>query len=113
VNALLAAITASHARMQEAAVRMEARAVEIQARLTRLAALQASAAEIAGTMREVTEFARGSKDARQILERLAPVEERVGKAFEEARAEEFEDVARDIAGMRDMLGALRRKLQAL
>lgn len=113
VEALLAAINAAHGRMQQGAVDMEARAVEIQARLKRLEALRTSTAEIGAALREVTEFAQGVRDARQILERLAPVEERIGRAFEEARAEEFEDVAHDIAGMRDMLGAMRRKLKTL
>ena len=113
VNALLVAINAAHARMGEVAVRMEARAVEIQARMARLETLQAGTAEISVSVREATEAAKGVKDARQILALLDPIEERVGKAFEEARADGFEDVARDIAGMRDMLASMRKKLQSL
>ena len=113
VEALLAAINAAHGRMQQGGARMEARAVEIQARLARLEVLRTRTAEIGEALREVTAFAQGVRDARQILERLAPVEERIGRAFEEARAEEFEDVAHDIAAMRDMLAAMRRKLGSL
>ena len=99
--------------MEEVAARMSTRAAEIQARMGRLETLHASSVDIGGSVREMTEFAKQSKDARQILERLDPVEARVGKAFEEARAEGFEDVAHDIAGMRDMLSVLRKKLQSL
>lgn len=113
VNALLAAIQASRGRMDEVAARMEARAAEIQARMARLEALHAGTAEIGAAIREAAEFAKGATEARQILERLVPVEERVGRAFEEARAEGFEDVAHDVAGMRDMLASMRKKLQAL
>lgn len=113
LNALLAAINGAHGRMQEAAGRMEARAVEIQARVARLEALQAGTAGMGTSLRELSDFAKGSQDPRQILERMAPVEERVGKAFDEARAEGFEDVARDVAAMRDMLAAMRKKLQSL
>jgi chromosome segregation ATPase len=113
VNALLAAINAAHGRIQEVAARMGERAVEIQARLARLEALQTTTAGLAGSVREATEFAKGTKDARQILDRLGPIEEQVGRAFEEARAEGFDDVARDMAGMREMLGSMRKKLQSL
>jgi chromosome segregation ATPase len=113
VTALLAAINASRGRMEEVAARMEARAVEIQARMARLETLHAGTAEIGAAIREAAEFAKGAQDARQILERLTPIEERVGRAFEEARKEGFEDVARDVAGMRDMLASMRKKLQSL
>jgi chromosome segregation ATPase len=113
VQALLAAINASNGRMQEVAARMEARAVEIQARMARLETLHAGTADIGASVRELTEFAKGVKEARPLLERLAPVEERVSRAFEEARADGFEDVARDIAGMRDLLASMRKKLQSL
>lgn len=113
VNGLLAAINVAHGRMQDVAARMEARAVEIQSRLARMETLRAGTEEVGASLRELSEFARGTKDARQILERLAPVEERVAKAFEEARSEGFEDVAHDIAGMREMLATMRRKLQSL
>jgi hypothetical protein len=81
--------------------------------MSRLEALQQGTAEIGTSIRELTDFAKGTKDAKQLLERMAPVEERVGKAFEEARADEFEDVAHDIAGMREMLATLRKKLQSI
>jgi chromosome segregation ATPase len=113
VNGLLAAINAAHARMQDAASRMEARALEIQARVARLETLQTGTAEIGTSLRELTELAKGLSDPKRILELMAPVEERVGKAFDEARAEGFEDIAHDIAGMREMLGSLRKKLQSL
>jgi chromosome segregation ATPase len=113
VQALLAAINAANGRMQDVAARMEARAVEIQSRMARLEALHAGTADIGAAVRELTEFAKGVKDARQLLERMAPVEERVGRAFEEARADGFEDVARDVAGMRDLLASMRKKLQSL
>lgn len=113
VTGLLNAINAAHGRMRDVAARMEARALEIQARVARMEALRASTAEVGGALKELTDFARGTKDARLILERLAPVEERVGRAFEEARAEGFEDVAHDVAGMREMLAAMRKKLQSL
>jgi DNA repair ATPase RecN len=113
VQALLAAINAANARMQGVAAGMEARAVEIQARMARLEALHAGTADVGALVRELTEFAKESKDPRQILERLAPVEERVARAFEEVRADGFEDVARDVAGMRDLLASMRKKLQSL
>lgn len=113
VQALLAAINGAQGRMQEGARRMEARAVELQERMTRLEKVQAVTAEVGSSVRELTEFARGVKDPRQILERLGPVEQRVAQAFEEARAEGFEDVAHDVASMRDLLATQRKKLEAL
>lgn len=113
VTGLLSAINAAHGRMRDVAARMEARALEIQSRVSRLEALRKGTEEVGASLRELTEFARGTKDARQILERLVPVEERVSKAFEEARAESFEDLAHDIAGMREMLAMMRKKLQSL
>lgn len=113
VTALLAAINAGRGRMEDAAKRMEARAVEIQARMTRLEALRAGTADVAAAVREVTEFAQQTKDARQLLERLAPLDARIAKAFEDARADGFEDVTHDIAGLRDMLASMRKKLQSL
>ena len=113
VNALLTAINAGRGRMEDIAKRMEARAVEIQARMVRLEALQQNTAGIGAAVKDVAEFARETRDAKRILERLDPIEARVGQAFEEARADEFEDVARDIAGMRDMLASMRKKLQSL
>lgn len=113
LNALLAALNAAHDRMEEVATHMQSRALELQGRLARLEALRASTAEIAVSVREVNEVAKGAKDPRDLLDRLDPIDARVARAFEEARAEEFEDVARDIAGMRDMLAAMRRKLKSL
>ena len=113
VNALLAAINASRGRMDDVAKLMEARAVEIQARVARLETLRVGTADIAASVREVTEFAQHVKDARQILDRLTPLDERIARAFEEARADGFEDVAHDIAGLRDMLASMRKKLQSL
>ena len=110
VNALLAAIQAAYARAESAGSRMEARAAEIQARLEQYQAFQARAGEIALAVRDLTEFAKQAQHPREILERLGPVEEQVGKAQQEARAVEFEDVAHDIAGLREMLASMRRKL---
>lgn len=113
VNALLAAINAARERAETAASRMETRAGEIQARMERLKSIQARAGEISDALRQVTEFARQAKDSRQILEKLGPVEERIVKAHEEARADEFDDVAGDIAALREMLASMRRKLESV
>lgn len=113
VNALLAAITAARTRAEEAASRLEARAAEMQARMERLRAIQARAGEIGGSVRELTEFAAQAQESRPILERMAPVEERVAQALEEARADEFDDVVGDIAALKEMLAVMRRKLESL
>jgi hypothetical protein len=89
---------------------MEARAGEIQARMAQLQALQARAEGIVGAVREVTEFAKQSKNPREILERLVPVEERVEGELKEARTQDFDDVAHEIAGLREMIATVRRKL---
>ena len=112
VGALLAAINAGRARMEEVTSRMQARAAELQERVARLEKLQEGTAEIGAMVREVNAFAGQVKDSRQILERLLAVEERIGKAIEEARAEGFDDVTRDVAAMRDMLRSLRNKLES-
>lgn len=113
VTTLLAAIQSAQGRMQGLAERMEARAVEIQTRVARLETLQAGTADVGHALRELTEFSKGTKNPREILERMGPVEERVAKAFEEARAEGFEDVAHDVAAMRDALASMRKKLESL
>lgn len=113
VNALLAAINAARARAEDAAARMETRAGEIQARMAQLKSLQERAGEIASSVRDLTELARQVKDTRQILERLGPVEERVARALEEARASEFDDVSGDISSFKEMLASLRRKLESI
>ena len=113
VGALLAEINNARGRMEALVGRMGTRAGEIQARVAKLETHRVSTAEIGGALRELTEFAKQTRDAPGILERLAPVEARVSKAFEDARADDFDDVARDIAAMRDILAAMRRKLQSL
>ena len=110
VNALLAAITAARGRADEAAARMEARAGEIRARMDRFQAFQARSGEIAAAVRELTAFAKQAKSPKEILERLAPVEDRVAASQQEAREEDFEDVVHDLAALREMLAAMRRKL---
>lgn len=107
---LLAAIQATHARAQEATSRMEARAAEIQARMQRIQAFQARAEEFVAAVREVTEVARGARDPREILERLQPVEDRITAELEEAKKQELDDVAHEMAGLREMLASVRRKL---
>ena len=111
LNGLLAAIQAARGRAEAAAARMEARAAEIQARVARLQSLQARAGEIAAAVRELTEFAKQAKSPAEILERLGPVDERIVVAQQEARSDDFDDVAHDIAGLRELLAAMRRKLE--
>ena len=111
VNALLAAITAARGRAEEAAARMEARAGEIRARMERLQAFQTGAGEIAAAVRDLTAFAKQAKGPAEILERLGPVEDRVSAAQQEAKQEDFEDVAHDLASLREMLASMRRKLE--
>lgn len=113
VDALLGAINAARGRMEELVGRMGTRAAEIQARMARLEAHRAVTVEIGASFRELTEFARQTRDAAKIIERIVPVEARVAQAFEDARADDLDDVARDIAAMRDMLAAMRKKLQSL
>jgi hypothetical protein len=72
---------------------------------------QARATEIAVSVRELTEFARQAKTPGEIVERLGPIEERVAQAHQEARADDFDDVAHDIAGFRELLATMRRKLE--
>jgi hypothetical protein len=110
VNALLAAITAARGRAEEAAARMETRAAEIQARMARLQSFQGSAGEIAAAVRDLTAFAQQAKGPKEILDRMGPVEERISKAQQEARDEDFEDVAHDLANMKELLASMRRKL---
>lgn len=112
VNALLAAIHAARARAEDAAARMEQRAAEIQARMAGLQSLRDRALEIATAVREATEFAKQATESREILERLTPVEERVAKVLEEARADDFEDVSADLAALKEMLAQMRRKLES-
>jgi len=111
IKELLAAIQAAGVRAEAAATAMEARAGDIQARLERLNALQARASEIAVAVRDVTEFARQAKSPGEILERLGPVEEGVARAQEAAKADDFDDLAHDLAGLREMLASMRRKLE--
>ena len=111
VNALLAAIQAARARAEEAAARMEARAGEIRARMDRLNAFRERSGDIAAAVRDLTAFAKQATSPKEILERLGPVEERVARAQQEAREDDFEDVVHDVAGMKEMLAALRRKLE--
>lgn len=110
VNALLAAIHAARGRAEEAAARMEARAGEIQARMERLKSFQGSAGEIAAAVRDLTAFAKQAQGPNEILERMGPVEERVARAQQEAKDEDFEDVAHDLANMKELLASMRRKL---
>lgn len=110
VDALLGTIHAARGRMEELVGRMAARAGEIQERAGRLETHRASTAAIAASLRELNEFAKQTRDARQLLERLGPIEARIVGAFEAARADGFDDVTRDVAAMRDMLAAMRKKL---
>jgi len=110
VTALLGAIQAAHARAEAATARMEARAGEIKARMEQFRLFQARAEEIVAAVRELTEFAKDAKDPHAIIERLVPVEDRVAGAQKEARAEDFDDVAHEIAGLRETLASMRRKL---
>jgi len=111
VNALLAAINAARGRAEEAAARMEARAGEIRARVERLKTFQALAGEIASAVRDVTASAKQAQGPREILDRLGPVEERIARAQQEARSDDFEDVVHDIAALREMVASMRRKLE--
>ncbi|HYE98153.1 MAG TPA: hypothetical protein VEJ18_04540 [Planctomycetota bacterium] len=113
VDALMGAIQAARGRMEELVGRMGARAGEIQERVARLETHRTATTEIGASFRELNEFAKETRDLPRILERLAPVEARVSRAFEEARADGFEDVARDIAALRDMLATMRKKLQSI
>jgi chromosome segregation ATPase len=109
-NALMAAIQAAHGRAMEASSRMETRASEIQARVAQLQALQARAGEIVASVRQITESAKDAKGAREILDLLGPLDARVVGVLEEARAQDFDDAAHEIAGIRETIAALRRKL---
>ena len=111
VNGLLAAIQSARGRADEAAARMEGRAAEIQKRLEQLQALQTRAGEISSAAKELTEFARHAKAPKEILERLGPVEERIAQTLEEARAADFDDVVHDLAALKELLAAMRRKLE--
>jgi chromosome segregation ATPase len=111
LNGLLAAIHAARDRADQAAARMEARAGEIQTRMERLQAFRTRAGEIAAAARDLTEFAKQAKTPQEILERMGAVDGRIAAAQEEARAEDFDDVAHDLAGLREMLATLRRKLE--
>lgn len=109
-NALMTAIQAAHGRATDATSRMEARAAEIQARVAQFQALQARAGEIVAAVRGVTESAKDAKDARAVLDLLGPIDGRVAGLQEEARAQDFDDVAHELAGMRETIASLRRKL---
>jgi len=111
VAALLAAIKEAQGRAESAAARMEEIAAGIQARVERLKALQVRVDAFASDVRVVTQLAKDGAERAKIVERLGPVEERVAEAQKEARAEEFDDVAHAIDGMRQMLAALRKKLR--
>jgi division protein CdvB (Snf7/Vps24/ESCRT-III family) len=111
VNGLLAAINGARARADEAAARMEKRAGELQARMEQLLAFQGRAADIAVAVRDLHDFAKQAKTPQEILERMGLVEDRVGQAQQEARTNDFDDVAHDIAGLKEMLATLRRKLE--
>lgn len=111
VNGLLAAIQSARGRAEEAAALMGARAAEIQARMERLKAFQERSGEIAAAARDLTAFAKQAKGPKEILERLGPVEDRIARAQQEAREEEFEDVAHDLAGLKELLASMRRKLE--
>jgi len=110
-SALQGAILAAHSRAEAATARMAARANELQARLEQLQAIQARADGIAAAAREVTEFAKGAKDPRELLERLVPVEEKIDAVQKEAHQEDFDDVAHELANLREMIASLRRKLE--
>ena len=110
LNALLAAINAARGRSEEAAARMEARAREIQARMERFKGFQGSAGEIAVAVRDLTAFAKQAQGPNEILERMGPVEERIAAAQNKARDEDFEDVAHDLANLKELLASMRRKL---
>jgi chromosome segregation ATPase len=111
LNELLAAIHGARERAEAAAARMEARAGEIRTRMERLQAFQAKAGEIAAAVREAAESAKEAKSARELLDRLAPIEERIAASQQEARAEEFDDVAHDLAALKEMIAGMRRKLE--
>lgn len=110
VNALLSAIQAAQARAESGAARMAARAGELQSRLERLEKLQARSGEIAAAVRGVTEFAKETKEPRELLDRLVSLEDRIAAAQQEARTDDFDDVAHEISGLREMVASLRRKL---
>lgn len=109
-TALMGAIQAAHGRAEAVTSRMAARAAELQTRLQQFQDLQARVGTIAEAVREVTEFTKGAKTPGEILERLTPVETRVEGELKEARAQEFDDIAHEIAGLREMLAAVRRRL---
>lgn len=111
VNALLAAINAARDRAEAAAARMEARAGEIRERLERLQSFKTRAGEIASAVRDVTAFAPQAQTPAEILERLAPLDGRIAAAQQDAKTEDFEDVAHDMAALRELLAGLRRKLE--
>jgi hypothetical protein len=90
---------------------MEARAAEIQARMEQLQAFRARTGEIAAAARDLTEFAKQAKTPQEILERLGPVDEHIGRIQQEAREADFDDVAHELAGLREMLATMRRKLE--
>jgi chromosome segregation ATPase len=111
VNALLAAIHGARGRAEAAASQVQTRAAEIRARMEQLQAFQARSGDISVAAKELTEFARSAQGPKDILERLAPIEERIARARQEAQAEDFDDVAHDLAGLQEMLASLRRKLE--
>lgn len=111
VVALQSAIQAAYGRAEAATLRMAERATELQGRLQLFQAFQARGEEIAAVVREVTEFAKGAKDPREVVERLTGVEDRVAAVQAEARAADFDDVAHEMAGLKDVVATLRRKLE--
>lgn len=110
VTALMQAIQGAAGRSEAATTQMAARAGELQARLEKLHALQGRGNEIALAVREVTDFAKGSQNPKDVVERLAAVEARVAAVQADARTEDFDDVAHEMAGLKDVIAALRRKL---
>jgi len=111
VNALLTAIKDAGGRADAAAARMEARAAEIQARMEQLQGFRGRAGEIAAAARDLTEFAKQAKTPQEILDRLGPVDEHIARIQQEAREADFDDVAHELAGLREMLATMRRKLE--
>lgn len=111
VAALLTAIQDAQGRAGAATARMEEVAASIRARVERLKALQDRVDAFACDVRAVTQLAKDGAERSKIVEKLGPIEERVAAAQKEAKAEDFDDVAHAIDGMRQMLAALRRKLR--
>ena len=69
------------------------------------------AVEIAAAVREATELAKQAKSAAELLGHLGPVEQRIDQVLQEARTDDFDDVAHDLAALKELVAAMRRKLQ--